>query len=78
MKLKRMVMGMVKRMVMILLTRTWKSLLLLARNLIKRKADIILEKPNKKPKSSTGVVIHQNTSKISESAQAFVVARFGG
>jgi hypothetical protein len=44
----------------------------------KRKAHIILEKPNKNPKSSTEVVIQQNMSKKLESAQAFVAARFGG
>jgi hypothetical protein len=30
----------------------------------KRKAHIILDKPNKKPKSSTGIVIQQNMTKI--------------
>jgi hypothetical protein len=44
----------------------------------KRKPHIILDKPNKKPKSSTGIVIQQNMTKITESAQAFVAARFGG
>ena len=41
----------------------------------KRKAHIILEKPNKKLKSSTALVIQEHMSKISESAQAFVSSR---
>jgi hypothetical protein len=47
-------------------------------NKLKRKAHIILDKPNKKPKSSTEIVIQQNMTKITESAQAFVATRFGG
>ncbi|XP_021305436.1 uncharacterized protein LOC8080028 [Sorghum bicolor] len=41
----------------------------------KRKAHIILEKPNKKPKSSTALVIQDHISKISDSAQAFVASK---
>jgi hypothetical protein len=44
----------------------------------KRKTHIILEKPNKKPKTSIGITIQVNMTKISESAQAFVASRFGG
>jgi hypothetical protein len=44
----------------------------------KRNAHIILEKPNKKPKTSTGIVIQANMTKIRESAQTFVVDRFEG
>ena len=44
----------------------------------KRKAQIILEKPNKKAKTSTGLVIQEHISKISESAQAFVCSRLAG
>jgi hypothetical protein len=44
----------------------------------KRNAHIILEKPNKKHKTSTGLVIQENISKTLECAQAFVSSRLGG
>ena len=44
----------------------------------KRKAHIILEKPNKKPKSTTALVIQEHIFKISESAQSFVSSRQAG
>lgn len=44
----------------------------------KRKAHIILDKPNKKPKSTTALVIQEHISKISESAQAFVKNKQAG
>jgi len=44
----------------------------------KRKAHIILQKPNKKPKSTTALVIQEHISKISESAQSFVSSRQAG
>jgi hypothetical protein len=44
----------------------------------KRKAKIILEKPNKKAKTSSGLVIQGHISKILESAQAFVSSKLGG
>lgn len=44
----------------------------------KKKAHVILEKPNKKPKASTALVIQEHMSKISENAQAFVSSRQAG
>lgn len=44
----------------------------------KKKAKVILEKPTKKPKSSTALVIQEHISKISESASSFVSKRQGG
>ncbi|KAG2481129.1 hypothetical protein PVAP13_1KG199325 [Panicum virgatum] len=44
----------------------------------KRKAHIILEKPNKKPKFTTTLVIQEHIYKISESAQSFVSSRQAG
>lgn len=44
----------------------------------KKKAHVILEKPNKKPKTSTAIVIQEHISKISESASSFVSSRQAG
>lgn len=44
----------------------------------KTKATIILDKPKKKSKTSTGLVIQEHISKISKSAEAFVSSRLGG
>ncbi|PWZ30987.1 Cell division control protein 2 [Zea mays] len=44
----------------------------------KTKATIILDKPKKKSKTSTGLVIQEHISKISKSADAFVSSRLGG
>ena len=41
----------------------------------KKKAYVILDKPNKKPKTSTTLVIQEHISKISESASSFVSSR---
>ena len=41
----------------------------------KKKAHVILEKPNRKPKASTALVIQEHISKISESASSFVSSR---
>jgi len=44
----------------------------------KKKAKVILEKPTKKPKSSTTLVIQEHISKISKFASSFVSKRQGG
>lgn len=44
----------------------------------KNKAHVILEKPNKKPKTTTELVIQEHISKIFESASAFVSNRQAG
>ena len=44
----------------------------------KRRARVILEKPTKKPKTSTALVIQEHISKISETASSFVSSRQGG
>jgi ribonuclease HII len=43
-----------------------------------KKAYVILDKPNKKPKTSTTLVIQEHISKISESASSFVSSRQAG
>jgi len=44
----------------------------------KKKAHVILEKPNKKPKASTALVIQEHISKISENASSFVAIKQAG
>jgi len=39
---------------------------------------VILEKPNKKPKASTALVIQEHISKISENASSFVASKQDG
>ena len=46
--------------------------------MLRKKAHVILEKPNKKPKASTALVIQEHISKISENASSFVASKQAG